>query len=90
MGRPEVILLNTPVWVRWLSPQSRPLRGHPTTSLNRAVSRAVAIVAYQRGTPGIALARVARAKARLLFECGCEAEGLRPSRSCQVAQGRIG
>ena len=77
-------------WVRWLSPESRPLRGRITTLLNQAFSRAVAIVAYQRGTPGIAFAWVACAKARLLFECGCGAEGLRPSRNSQVAQGRVG
>ncbi|MBK7459821.1 MAG: hypothetical protein IPJ42_15860, partial [Betaproteobacteria bacterium] len=64
--------------------------GRITTSLNQAFGRAVAIVAYQRGTPGMAFARVARAEARLLFEFGREAEGLRPRRNGQVAQARVG
>jgi len=90
MGRAEVSLLDTHVRVRWLAPEPRPFRARITTSLNQAFGRALAIVAYQRGTPGMAFARVARAKARLLFECGCEAEGLRPSCNGQVAQGRVG
>lgn len=90
MGRAEVSLLDTHVRVRSLAPGPRPLRGRTTTLLNQAFGRALAIVAYQRGTPGMAFARVARAKARLLFECGREAEGLRPGRNGQVAQGRFG
>ena len=77
MGRAEVILLDTPVWERWLAPESRSLRAHHDLT-EQAFSRAVAIVAYQRGTPGIAFT-VARAKARLLFECGREAEGCSPA-----------
>lgn len=44
MGRIEVILLDTHVWVRWLAPESRPLAGDVLASINAADRLAVSAI----------------------------------------------